>query len=142
MRIPDHAARQRLAAAVKRRRGDDLHLRQEDVSGRGGPSKASLHSIENASADAYHDTTIAKLEQALLWKPGSIASIVAGGEPVPIESDAPAGVEPIQVIYKGWKVTVLPDPDATQEQIDATLPGILEDSYRRINEAKRLSNNS
>jgi hypothetical protein len=134
MRIPDPDAQRRLAVAIKRRRDDELHLRQEDVSARGGPSKAWLYSIENAGADAYHDAAIAKLERALLWEPGSVAAIVAGGDPTVLaSSDEEAdSVEPVELIYRGYRVVMYPNPKATPEEVARAQQSVLESVMEQL----------
>lgn len=138
MRIPNVDDRRRLAAAIKKRRDEELHLRQEDVSARGGPSKAWLYSVENAGADAYSDTSIARLEKALMWAPGSCAAIVAGDQPIPLapndEDENGEGVEPVELIYGGYRVIMYPNPDATPEERARAQQSVLEAVMRRLQE--------
>lgn len=46
---------------------------------------ARLEAGDRVGSNSEH-----RIEQALLWQPGSIEAILSGGEPVPIESDAAA----------------------------------------------------
>lgn len=46
-----------------------------------GVSRTTLDSIEHARKDNYDPATLATLEHALGWRPGSIDRILAGGRP-------------------------------------------------------------
>lgn len=73
---------QRLARIVKERR-EKLNLSQMDVwKKRGGPSSTKMGQIEDAQEPAPSESTRKKLERALEWAPGSVASILAGGSPL------------------------------------------------------------
>lgn len=76
----DVHARERLARIVVARRRD-LHLTQEDVNDRGGPSTATLRQIEQGREVDYRRGTILPLEQILGWTPGSIQTVLRGGQP-------------------------------------------------------------
>jgi DNA-binding XRE family transcriptional regulator len=119
MHIGDRQSQDRLAKAVKDRRSE-LKLRQQDLSARGGPSKASLYNIENSAADNYSDTTIEMLETSLDWAFGSVAAIIAGQNPTPLPvdpEDGEAAGDEIEITYRGWLMTLRPSPDATREQV-------------------------
>ncbi len=73
---------ERLAEFARERR-DELGLTQEDVRAAGGPSTASIRLIEGALQHAYQPATLRDLERALQWERGSVARILAGGDPVP-----------------------------------------------------------
>ena len=80
-------SRQDLASAVKVRR-QQLKIRNASaLQERGGPSPAVLTKIENASADAIHRNTFAKLDDALEWAPGSAEALLATGAPPTDASD-------------------------------------------------------
>ena len=66
-----------LARHAKKRR-DQLRLKQSDLP---GLSPATVTKIENAAQSTYWDSTLVSLEVALGWAPGSVESILAGGEP-------------------------------------------------------------
>lgn len=66
-----------LGEAVRARRYE-LGLAQPDVARRGGPSTQTLMRIENAHRTRYENRTLARLEQALGWKTGSIRAILEG----------------------------------------------------------------
>lgn len=71
----------RLGRAVANRRAE-LRLSQGELHGRGGPSLASVQSIEGARSDTYRDRTLADLERALGWERGSVETILfSGGQP-------------------------------------------------------------
>jgi transcriptional regulator with XRE-family HTH domain len=69
----------RFGAIVKARR-EELGLRQDQLSDRGGPSTTTLTKVENASG-VPADVTIRKLDVALRWQPGSARRTLHGGEP-------------------------------------------------------------
>lgn len=135
--VNDSEARERLAQAVKRRR-QQLKLRQEDISARGGPSRATLFKIENASAPAYADDSIAALEHVLRLEAGSLRAVSTGGSVVEMD-EPPAGLpgddpEQIVVEYKGWRFTMTPRPGATAAEIEAAQTQILSGVLVRLRE--------
>jgi hypothetical protein len=71
---------ERLAACVRERR-TDLGLTQEDVRSAGGPSTATMRLIEGALQTSYQPAILARLENALGWRRGSVRRILAGGDP-------------------------------------------------------------
>ena len=85
----------RLAGFARERRVE-LGLTQEDVRAAGGPSTASIRLIEGALQRAYQPATLRDLERALQWERGSVARILAGGDPLPL-GDVPAPRSPVQV---------------------------------------------
>jgi hypothetical protein len=129
MHIGDRQSQERLARAVKTRRAA-LKLRQQDLSERGGPSKATLYNIENAVVDTFSPPTIQMLEVSLDWAHGSVQSIVTGGEPEPLpvdpeEGDEVAQGDGIEIQYRGWRLTLHPRKDATREEIRQARRGVL-----------------
>ena len=78
---------QRLGRYVRARR-KALKLTQADVQAADGPSTATLRLIEGGKHADFRDGTGADLEAALGWRPGSIASILAGGDPTAISEEA------------------------------------------------------
>lgn len=83
----------RLAALVRDRR-TDLGMTQEDVRAAGGPGTATMRLIESGLQEKdHHPAILARLEDALRWRRGSVAAVLAGGDPVPLE-DAPGGAPP------------------------------------------------
>ena len=83
-------------AGLARERRVELGLTQEDVRAAGGPSTASIRLIEGALQRAYQPATLRDLERALQWERGSVARILAGGDPLPL-GDVPAPRSPVQV---------------------------------------------
>jgi hypothetical protein len=78
--VPTDGDWRRLATYVTRRR-EALGKTQAAVAADGGPSVATLRQIEDGERANYRGGILVRLEQALLWKPGSIDTILAGGEP-------------------------------------------------------------
>lgn len=50
-----------------------------------GLSRTTLDSIEHARKTSYDPATLATLEGALGWRAGSVARVVAGMDPQPVE---------------------------------------------------------
>src|SRR5690349_12436922 len=70
----------RLGRLVKARR-ERLDLTHVQVQQAGGPSPASMQRIEQGRAGEMREATTAGIERALRWGPGSIAAVLAGGDP-------------------------------------------------------------
>lgn len=75
--------RQRLASAVVARRIQLGHRTREALAAASGLSHRTLSYIEQGSTRTYNPGTIAQLEHALRWLPGSVAAILDGGDPTP-----------------------------------------------------------
>ena len=71
---------QRLARMAALRRAE-LDLTQIEVAQRGSLSIDRVQAIEGAKRDRYRLGTLAALERALKWENGSVAAILAGGDP-------------------------------------------------------------
>lgn len=71
---------QRLARLVIHRRVELGHARQTGFADASGIKIRTLNNIENARSTGYDPATIARLEQALHWEPGSVEAVLAGGE--------------------------------------------------------------
>lgn len=72
--------KQRLAAYVAARR-NELGLNQADAAVAGGTSLSSWNIIENPKASAPQGATLAAVDRALGWAPGSARAVLDGGEP-------------------------------------------------------------
>jgi transcriptional regulator with XRE-family HTH domain len=59
-----------------------------ELGERAGISRAILANIMRGRRTSYHPLTIARLELALLWAPGSISDVLSGGRPTPIDRTA------------------------------------------------------
>lgn len=79
---------QRFAMLVMARR-QRLGLSQRAAWKAGGPSGPVWTDIENATGPAPQGRTLAKLDKALQWVPGSARRAVEGGDPVAIEDATP-----------------------------------------------------
>jgi hypothetical protein len=49
-----------------------------------------LYDIERHKRDSFTDETLAAIEVAYQWRKGSVASVLAGGDPVPADAGHPA----------------------------------------------------
>ena len=75
------SARARLAALMDERRLE-LRLTWQDVADRGGISLRALANARTGDAE-IRPLTQAGIEGGLQWERGSVARILAGGDPVP-----------------------------------------------------------
>jgi hypothetical protein len=91
--VATHSDWPRLAAFVRDRRAD-LGLTQEDVRSAGGPATATMRLIEGGLQDRYLPAILARLEDALRWRRGSVRAVLAGGDPVPLEEPRAAVAPP------------------------------------------------
>lgn len=80
-----------LGEAIVRRRVTLGYQRQKDFAARLGVSEKLLGELERARRTSYSRATLNALEDALLWRPGTVATVLAGGEPdeLPIPVPAP-----------------------------------------------------
>lgn len=82
-------AAQRLGRLVRQRR-KQLGMTQADIQAAHGPSTATLRLIENGRHIDFRASTSDPLERILGWAPGSINSILAGGDPTLSVGEQPA----------------------------------------------------
>lgn len=80
----------RLGRYLVSRRVELGYERQADLAGAAGVALRTVGTIERG--DRVRATTLAKIEQALGWKPGSADKILRGGEPDLIDANE---VEPV-----------------------------------------------
>lgn len=91
----DDVARQRLSAAVRKRR-EELHRTQREVAERGDVSEATVNRIENGKASKISTATCAGLDTGLDWQrrsgdqPGSTEVVILGGSALPADHPRPA----------------------------------------------------
>ena len=88
------SARARLAGLMDERRLE-LRLTWQDVAERGGISLRALANARTGDAE-IRPLTQAGIEGGLQWERGSVARILAGGDPLPL-GDVPAPRSPVQV---------------------------------------------
>lgn len=80
----DQASLERFGKIVRGRRLA-RGMTQDQVKAAGGPSDKRQTKIENGTPPAPSVTTLAKLDKALDWAPGSAAATLNGGTPTPLE---------------------------------------------------------
>ncbi|WP_262338932.1 helix-turn-helix domain-containing protein [Gordonia sp. CNJ-863] len=73
----------RFGRLVQRRR-QELGMSQSDVRLAGGPSDLTLRKIERGTTTRPDYVTLAKLDDALRWTPGSAGRAFEGGDPTPL----------------------------------------------------------
>jgi len=83
-----------LAQAIKRRRVNLGYQRQKSLADRLPFGARLLGELENGRRDTYDAATIAALENALLWGPGSTEAILDGGRPYELPIPTP-GLTPL-----------------------------------------------
>jgi len=98
-RTPEDRAR--LAREVKQRRLQ-LEMAQTQVEAAGGPSVSFVSKVESRKPVPYDGISVVRLERALQWEPGSVAAILDGGHPTPINAStiASEAVADKSVIYQ------------------------------------------
>lgn len=106
---------QRLADYVTRRR-TQLGMTQGEVQAAGGPSVATMRLLEGAMQQGYRAVILGRLEEALRWRPGSVATILAGGEPTTVDRSETSRtpMDPDLLHY----LALLADPDTPQADRD------------------------
>jgi transcriptional regulator with XRE-family HTH domain len=70
----------RLAAQVKQRRVA-LRMTQPQVHAAGGPSVSFISRLEKSRSTSYEEIALARLEEVLGWRQGSIHAILRGEDP-------------------------------------------------------------
>lgn len=90
-----------LAEHVRQRR-DVLGLSRGDVKKRGGPSIQSLFSIEFAKAHAYRPKTLAMLDTALSWPPGTAAALIGGDTSLALRAAEEGPSNPSTAVETPW----------------------------------------
>ncbi|NKS10265.1 hypothetical protein GS580_03990 [Rhodococcus hoagii] len=80
----DEASLERFGQIVRGRRLA-LGLTQDQVTQAGGPSDKRQTKSRRRAPPAPSITTLAKLDRALRWEPGSASEALNGGTPTPIE---------------------------------------------------------
>lgn len=78
---------QRVADAVIARRVALGYTTRNAFAQAVGVSSRVLSDLENANRDNFDSVTIARMEQALRWLPGSVAAIAAGGKPRTVDGE-------------------------------------------------------
>lgn len=63
-----------------RRRTSTLRISNYELARRGGPNRTTLHKAVNGTG-RLRESTLARIDGALGWAPGSSAHILAGGDP-------------------------------------------------------------
>lgn len=131
---------ERLARHVSARM-KQLQLGAHDIQARGGPSIAVVSHIRNARQTAYRPSTLAELEVALDWAPGSITRVIHGQDPVAVQRQADRPAVTTAVVERGTGTfSRLQLPDGT-EVLAWTAGGPLsdaqEDHVRAFFEARR-----
>jgi transcriptional regulator with XRE-family HTH domain len=72
---------------LMRRRQVELDLTWQAIADRAGLSRTTLNDIRNGKIENTQPRTIRAVERALQWTSGSIDSILAGGDPTPLDVD-------------------------------------------------------
>lgn len=100
----------RLVVAARVARG--LHNRDQ-LATVGGFSTRFLGDIEKGRRDNYDPVYLARLEQALGWKPGSVDQVLAGGQPTnaPVAGDPDADEDDIE-----FEIAMILQSDLPQRQ--------------------------
>lgn len=84
---------QRLADAVVRRRAELDRMTQAELAHRASISLDRVQAIEGNKSDRYRPVTLMAVERALEWDDGSVAEVLAGGDPRPRAAGPPDGLD-------------------------------------------------
>lgn len=87
--MEDRSARARLTQAIEDR-ALELDLTWTEVADRSDMTEMNWRRIRSG-AIALTKRSMTRIERALDWQPGSVAKILAGGQPDPIAAPAPGG---------------------------------------------------
>ncbi len=131
---------QRLGQHVTARRIELGYRRREDLTAAvEGVSLRTLGDIESGRRQGYHRNTLAVLEHALRWAPGSIAAILEGGQPQVIVSAPAETTTTTYTIPKAAAMShpadvaliqIMRSPDLTDEQKARVVRALLEDQAK------------
>lgn len=75
----------RLGELIQRRRVD-LGFTQRDAAAMADVSATTWNLLELGKQTSYRPLTLAAVERTMRWATGSIAAVLAGSEPTPVES--------------------------------------------------------
>lgn len=75
-------------AQVLEARITDLRMTQSEIQANGGPSPAKVREILNGRSTTLSPSKRRDLERAIKWAPGSIDTVLAGGQPVPLSDES------------------------------------------------------
>ncbi|MFF4417000.1 hypothetical protein ACFYY8_31150 [Streptosporangium sp. NPDC001559] len=126
MNRTDESARLRLADAMDGRR-KELRLRWEEIAERAEISGTHLRRIRRGES-GFTDLVEVRLEEALLWSPGSIKAVLGGGEPTP----AASRLEILAHTTQTGHGLDTPTVKELQAEIDALMGGLPEWRRRRL----------
>ena len=99
-----HEAWLRLGRMLERRRGElgyGFRHRARFVRERGSGkiSAKTISRLEKGQRESYPESTIGAVERMYQWGPGSVESVLRGGEPHALLVSPPAGRNPITTVY-------------------------------------------
>lgn len=109
--------RTRLGQLAKRRRLErGLSMASaSDLAGVARNTWATMETGERQVAERVH----ASIERALSWSPGSIAAVLAGGDPAELEIDATPRAPSLDLLTEAERIGALPLP--AEDRLDMIL---------------------
>jgi len=114
---------ERLGERVRERRLE-LDLSQRDAAARAGISNQTWLNVENGRS--ANERSLAKIERALDWSPGTVDAITAGTDP-PSPSVAAAPLLDVTVLGNLTRLAeVLSAEDLTREEIQRVIDAVVE----------------
>jgi transcriptional regulator with XRE-family HTH domain len=87
----------RLGDWIVTRRVQMGYPKQRQFVEHSGLSSRILSHLEQGNRTSYEQSTLARLEQALNWAPGSVRAVLAGGDPQPLPDPPPDEALPAAV---------------------------------------------
>src|SRR5690349_11785877 len=94
----------RLGRLLERRRGElgyGFRQRASFARERGGGivSVKTISRLEKGERESYPESTVGAIEAMYQWSPGSVESVLTGGEPIALITEPPPDRNPITVPY-------------------------------------------
>lgn len=123
----------RLARAIRERRRV-LDMTQQQLADAAGVTRTTIKNLEGARTPTRLPSSIAAVEQALGWTPGSARTVLAGGVPTIIigpDGAYPPAQDPYQPLSERLPVSVL-DALSTGEVYAAEIHDLTVDGGMRI----------
>jgi DNA-binding Xre family transcriptional regulator len=115
----------------------ELRLKWKDVIASAGISPQTLSKIRSTGVDGVDSLIIAKVEHALIWKPGSLHALTEGGDPTPLDvrdTEPPPASEGQSWILSDSRAQGIWDLDLPLAEREQMIRDLMEADLRRARE--------